>query len=202
MLVRTRLQLGVMVHSDFGPAALLMRFVKHHVRARLHLLLLVRCCGHWQDVCALSFLSSFLSTDNIAGVQVSYHRGQYNQPEGYRGLLEKLVQKEGQHGGSVGRLFYLAIPPSSYADVAAMLKQECADVSTRASDRASNGNGCKPAEASWVRLVIEKPFGKDLDSSEELSQRIAHNFSEEQVYRIDHYLGKELSQVRSLSYGP
>lgn len=46
----------------------------------------------------------------------------------------------------------------------------------------------------WTRIVVEKPFGKDLDSSEKLSAQIGELFEEPQIYRIDHYLGKELVQ--------
>lgn len=46
----------------------------------------------------------------------------------------------------------------------------------------------------WIRIIIEKPFGHDLDSSEKLSRHLASLFAEEQIYRIDHYLGKEMVQ--------
>lgn len=46
----------------------------------------------------------------------------------------------------------------------------------------------------WTRIVVEKPFGKDLESSEQLSAKIGELFEEPQIYRIDHYLGKELVQ--------
>lgn len=46
----------------------------------------------------------------------------------------------------------------------------------------------------WTRIVVEKPFGKDLDSAEQLSSQIGELFEEPQIYRIDHYLGKELVQ--------
>ena len=49
-------------------------------------------------------------------------------------------------------------------------------------------------EGSWLRLVIEKPFGMDLESSEDLADKLGELFPEEQLYRIDHYLGKELMQ--------
>lgn len=49
-------------------------------------------------------------------------------------------------------------------------------------------------EGSWLRLVVEKPFGMDLESSEELADQLGALFPEEQLYRIDHYLGKELMQ--------
>jgi glucose-6-phosphate 1-dehydrogenase len=48
--------------------------------------------------------------------------------------------------------------------------------------------------ACWTRVIVEKPFGKDLDSAEELSAQLGQLFDEDQLYRIDHYLGKELVQ--------
>lgn len=52
------------------------------------------------------------------------------------------------------------------------------------------------APCSWVRVIVEKPFGNDTESSEALCDELGALFSEEQLYRIDHYLGKELAQVR------
>lgn len=65
--------------------------------------------------------------------------------------------------------------------VCAGLKKNCANIKMA-------GGG------SWLRLVIEKPFGMDLESSEELADKLGELFPEEQLYRIDHYLGKELMQ--------
>jgi len=76
------------------------------------------------------------------------------------------------------RIFYLALPPVVYPSVCAEIKA-CVMSST---------------SGSWTRVVVEKPFGKDLESSEKLNQSLSALFSEEQLYRIDHYLGKELVQ--------
>jgi hypothetical protein len=59
--------------------------------------------------------------------------------------------------------------------------------------------GC--CSQSWVRLIVEKPFGRDLASSEALAGQLGSLFPEEQLYRIDHYLGKELAQVGAGAYG-
>uniref|UniRef100_A0A3Q3WUX4 Glucose-6-phosphate 1-dehydrogenase n=1 Tax=Mola mola TaxID=94237 RepID=A0A3Q3WUX4_MOLML len=80
-------------------------------------------------------------------------------------------------GGSVAnRLFYLALPPTVYHDVTKNIKHCC--MSTK----------------GWNRVIVEKPFGHDLQSSEELSTHLSSLFTEEQIYRIDHYLGKEMVQ--------
>lgn len=67
------------------------------------------------------------------------------------------------------------------AQVCAGLKKNCANIKMAGKD-------------SWLRLVIEKPFGMDLKTSEELADKLGELFPEEQLYRIDHYLGKELMQ--------
>src|SRR4051812_48335706 len=74
-------------------------------------------------------------------------------------------------------LFYLAIPPQGYAEVALALKQ--------------GGMVHPPRGGNWSRLVVEKPYGKDIESATELNENLLSCFAEKQIYRIDHYLGKE-----------
>ena len=101
--------------------------------------------------------------------RVSYLAGGYDDPETYRHLAERLT-------GSY-RLFYLATPPTLYPVIVEQLGQT----------GLSHSNG-------WTRIIIEKPFGHDLDSAHELNQQVHAVFDERQVYRIDHYLGKETVQ--------
>ena len=85
-----------------------------------------------------------------------------------------------EHGTSGNRLFYLATPPSSYSEVIQALGK--AELN-------------RPGEGgTWVRIIVEKPFGRDAQSARELNQQIHEVFNEDQVYRIDHYLGKETVQ--------
>ena len=114
----------------------------------------------------------------------SYVHGEYDGDAGWSGLNEVLSRREGDRPESpAGRLIYLALPPTVYPQVCAGLRRHCAEVATRA----------EPGR-SWVRIVVEKPFGRDLQSSEELSEELGRLFPEEQLYRIDHYLGKEMTQ--------
>ncbi|GLJ39317.1 hypothetical protein SUGI_0802480 [Cryptomeria japonica] len=106
-----------------------------------------------------------------------YHSGQYNSEDDFRELDKKLQEHEA--GRVANRLFYLSIPPNVFVDVA-----RCA---SRSSSSASG----------WTRLIVEKPFGRDSESSAELTRGLKQYLSEEQIYRIDHYLGKEL--VENLS---
>ncbi|TRY21134.1 glucose-6-phosphate dehydrogenase, partial [Geobacillus sp. LEMMJ02] len=75
------------------------------------------------------------------------------------------------------RIFYLAMAPEFFGTITSHLKSEGLT--------ATNG---------WTRLVIEKPFGHDLQSAQKLNEEIRQSFSEEQIFRIDHYLGKEMVQ--------
>ena len=109
-----------------------------------------------------------------------YFRGQYDDPSSYEGLVKRLedLDREGQLGGN--RLFYLATPPDVYPKVVEQL--------WRAGLAKPKGNG------SWVRIIIEKPFGHDGASARDLNAKVLKVFDEPQVYRIDHYLGKETVQ--------
>ncbi|EFH53294.1 glucose-6-phosphate dehydrogenase 5 [Arabidopsis lyrata subsp. lyrata] len=113
---------------------------------------------------------------------IKYVSGPYDSEEGFKRLDEAISEHEiskRTSEGSSRRLFYLALPPSVYPPVSKMIKAWC----TNKSDL-----------GGWTRIVVEKPFGKDLESAEQLSSQIGALFDEPQIYRIDHYLGKELVQ--------
>jgi glucose-6-phosphate 1-dehydrogenase len=107
-----------------------------------------------------------------------YLKGELEDPNTYRLLRERLA-KDGK--GSQGRnaLFYLATPPTVFAPVAQQL---------------GNAKLLNEADGGWRRVIIEKPFGTDLRSAKELNRKILSVMSEKQIYRIDHYLGKETVQ--------
>jgi glucose-6-phosphate 1-dehydrogenase len=104
-----------------------------------------------------------------------YAHGEMDDPEFYKRLSARLKEID----GAEGVLFYLAIPPGVYGTVIENL--------------GASGLASSPARG-WRRIVVEKPFGTDLASARELNQIAHKHFSEEQVYRIDHYLGKETVQ--------
>ncbi|MDR3700341.1 MAG: glucose-6-phosphate dehydrogenase [Candidatus Sulfopaludibacter sp.] len=108
---------------------------------------------------------------------LSYVAGDIADPQLYRRLAAKLKEIEDSRrtGGNV--MFYLSTQPSQYAPIAQGL------------GGAGLGKG-----GGWRRLVVEKPFGHDLESARELSDRLHESFDESSVYRIDHYLGKETVQ--------
>ncbi|KAH9772480.1 glucose-6-phosphate 1-dehydrogenase 2 [Citrus sinensis] len=106
-----------------------------------------------------------------------YHSGQYDSQENFAALDKKLMAHEG--GRVSNRLFYLSIPPNIFIDAV-----RCA------SSSASSGNG-------WTRVIVEKPFGRDSESSAAMTKSLKQYLKEDQIFRIDHYLGKEL--VENLS---
>jgi glucose-6-phosphate 1-dehydrogenase len=115
--------------------------------------------------------------DRFAG-SVSYVAGDPTSPELYGRVKQRLEQIESARGGLRNRLFYCATPPSLYDDIVANL----------------GAAGLSRVEGGWTRIIVEKPFGRDLESARALNQEIASVFDEDQVYRIDHYLGKETVQ--------
>jgi glucose-6-phosphate 1-dehydrogenase len=98
-------------------------------------------------------------------------------PEDYRALAARVAALERQEKLSGNRVFYLALPPAVFPDAIARL-----------------GEAGLAEGPGWSRLVIEKPFGRDLASAEALNQLLHRYFDESQAYRIDHYLGKETVQ--------
>lgn len=113
---------------------------------------------------------------------IKYVSGSYDSKDGFCNLDKEISEHESLKSsvqGSSRRLFYLALPPTVYQSVCKMIKTYCMN---------------KSDLGGWTRIIVEKPFGKDLESAEQLSTQIGELFEEPQIYRIDHYLGKELVQ--------
>uniref|UniRef100_UPI00398F5FF8 glucose-6-phosphate 1-dehydrogenase isoform X2 n=1 Tax=Pristiophorus japonicus TaxID=55135 RepID=UPI00398F5FF8 len=104
----------------------------------------------------------------------TYVQGKYTDLASFQALDRHITAL--CKGHKANRLFYLALPPSVYEDVTLNIKQGCMD------------------QFGWNRVIVEKPFGKDLASSDKLSNHLSTLFREDQIYRIDHYLGKEMVQ--------
>ena len=114
--------------------------------------------------------------------RISYQRLDFEESLAFDGLAMSLDKIDAEHATRGNRLYYLATQPSQFADIVAQLGRVGLD-----HERHDGG---------WRRVVIEKPFGHDLDSAKRLNREVGKVFRESQVYRIDHYLGKET--VRNL----
>src|SRR3990167_2367402 len=111
-----------------------------------------------------------------------YQRGLFDEQQGYQQLIQKLHTFDAKVGACITRVFYLATPPDNYETILNYLS------STKLSE------GCSQGSAKWTRLAIEKPFGKDLETARNLDKKLAEIFEEKQIFRVDHYLGKETVQ--------
>ncbi|XP_040889581.1 GDH/6PGL endoplasmic bifunctional protein [Toxotes jaculatrix] len=124
--------------------------------------------------------SKNLSQERCALLKEQFLRlSQYRQLktlEDYQDLakhIEKRLQEEGMT--EAGRLFYLSVPAFAYADIADKIN-----------------NSCRPAGGAWLRVVLEKPFGHDFRSAQVLASQLGSFLKDEEMYRIDHYLGKQV----------
>ena len=115
---------------------------------------------------------------------MEYHRGDLDDPAAYAELKKRLERIDRDRGTSGNRLFYLAVPPALYPEIVEQLGS--AGLAGPAAERGGR--------RGWTRVIVEKPFGSDLHSARVLNRELAHVFDEDQIYRIDHYLGKETVQ--------
>lgn len=106
-----------------------------------------------------------------------YLAGDYDDPKTYRLLAEKL-SNSGKDSGNVNHLFYLATPAALFPIIVKQLGK----------------SGLARPDPAWRRIIIEKPFGRDRKSARKLNGQVHAVFGEDQIYRIDHYLGKETVQ--------
>jgi glucose-6-phosphate 1-dehydrogenase len=109
--------------------------------------------------------------------RLHYLSGEIDDENTYRQIATRL-EELAKEGASRNRIFYLATPPSLFSNIVKHL----------------GSSGLSNEDEHWSRVVVEKPFGRDLESARALNQEIATVFKENQVYRIDHYLGKDTVQ--------
>jgi glucose-6-phosphate 1-dehydrogenase len=114
--------------------------------------------------------------------RIFYQQGLFDEPRGYTELIEKLHTFDKQIGACLPRVFYLATPPDNYPAILQNL------TATKLSE------GCGLGSEQWTRVAIEKPFGKDLETAKNLDKTLSEMFEEKQIFRVDHYLGKETVQ--------
>ncbi len=114
-----------------------------------------------------------------------YHQGQYDEPESFQRLERKTKEIDAEFGTEGGRVHYLAIPPGLVETVVQNLSRT--ELLERRVPESERSEGA-------MRVVLEKPFGRDLDSARELNQSLQKSLEESQIFRMDHYLGKETVQ--------
>ena len=149
-----------------------------------HMLILGYARSHKSDEDLRAQLKPYLVKHGDVGKvdqfleKVVYRSGGYDDKNAFASMHAELLEYEAAQGASdtTNRLFYFAIPPNVFLDTA----------------RSIHGTAVSPS--GWTRIVVEKPFGHDYDSCERLSVGLGELFTEDHLYRIDHYLGKEMVQ--------
>ena len=134
-----------------------------------------------RDILAERFADA--SVDDIEEFleRFTYSRGSFGEASAYEGLATRLRSIDEEWGVCANKLFYLAVPPEHYRTILGQLAESgltepCSDLT------------------GWTRVLVEKPFGDDSRTSQELDEFLGSLFREEQIYRIDHYLAKEMLQ--------
>ncbi|MFQ5766502.1 MAG: glucose-6-phosphate dehydrogenase [Acidobacteriota bacterium] len=122
---------------------------------------------------------------DLFGAGLRYVAGSYDHPEDMARLKKTLEEVDAVRGTAGNRVFYLAVPPSLYP----LIIRSLGEAGLQAGGRPRQDD-----RRSWARIIIEKPFGRDLASARQLNGVVSSVFRESQVYRIDHYLGKETVQ--------
>jgi glucose-6-phosphate 1-dehydrogenase len=113
--------------------------------------------------------------------RIFYHQGAYDDPASYEALQNRLIELDGQFGTEGNRIYYIATPPGEFGPIIENLGQRPRIAPT-------------PEAPGWRRVIVEKPFGRDLRSAHDLNELLGQYFDETEVFRIDHYLGKETVQ--------
>ncbi|HEY4817926.1 MAG TPA: hypothetical protein VIH67_10890, partial [Candidatus Acidoferrum sp.] len=111
--------------------------------------------------------------------RIYYVKGDFQDPEAYKRLSQQIADVDRQHNTGGNRFFYLAVAPRFFAAIVKQLGQV---------------GLTKEEEGHWARVIVEKPFGHDLQSARQLNEELKQVLNENQIYRIDHYLGKETVQ--------
>jgi glucose-6-phosphate 1-dehydrogenase len=111
----------------------------------------------------------------------SFQQGDFDDADSYDALKSRVEAQDSAWGVCANKLIYLAVAPEFYTTIAGYVAH------SNLSEPCAPGGG-------WVRIVVEKPFGNNADSAHLIDESLARLFSEEQIYRIDHYLGKEMLQ--------
>ena len=113
--------------------------------------------------------------------KITYQKGFFKDINAYKNIKQKLIENGNGLDICANKLYYLAVPPKFYLEIfnnlsVSGLTLSCSD------------------ETGWTRILVEKPFGRDIETAIKLDEILAKLFKEEQIYRIDHYLAKDTFQ--------
>ena len=111
--------------------------------------------------------------------RIYYVKGDFQNPDAYQRLQQQIADADKQHTTQGNKFFYLAVAPRFFSTIVKQLGQ---------------AGLTKEENGRWARVIVEKPFGHDLQSARQLNEELKHVLDEHQIYRIDHYLGKETVQ--------
>ena len=111
--------------------------------------------------------------------RIYYVQGDFQDAAAYERLKQQIAAAEKAHSTQGNRFYYLAVSPKFFAPVTKQLSQ---------------AGLTQEQDGKWARIIVEKPFGRDLDSAQQLNRELKQILNEPQIYRIDHYLGKETVQ--------
>jgi len=111
--------------------------------------------------------------------RIYYVQGDFQDAAAYERLKQQIAAAEKAHSTGGNRFYYLAVSPKFFAPVVKQLGQ---------------AGLVQELDGKWARVIVEKPFGRDVDSAKELNRELKQILNEQQIYRIDHYLGKETVQ--------
>ena len=138
----------------------------------------------YRDIARQSISAGNAADEQVAGFleRIHFVSGNYDDPAFYEAIKSRLDELDEKFGVDKCHIFYLAVPPTLYGTI------------TDGLGRAGLARPSTTGKCPQARLIVEKPFGTDLESAIALNDRITRSFNESQIYRIDHYLGKETVQ--------
>ena len=122
--------------------------------------------------------------------RIYYLGGDFNDASLYGKLKTKLEEVDKEYDTEGNRIFYLATGPDNFG----LIAKQLGDAGIARPTKTTGKTAKSAAKKSWTRIIVEKPFGHDLESARALNKTLAAVFDESQIYRIDHYLGKETVQ--------
>lgn len=177
---------GDLAHRKLFPA-LFDLYAKSHLPKRFHIVGFSRrflSSDEFHDLIVKAVKDHRPSVTKAAcsafAAKIVYQQGIFEDASSYRALADTLHTIDARYGVRSNKLLYLAVPPTLYETILGHI--------------AASGLSADHAKGGWTRVLVEKPFGNDLTTAKKLDELLGRLFTEEQIFRIDHYLAKEALQ--------